>query len=79
MREKRMSLSQASCLIRDGMLLAVGGNGMHRNPTLFCLELARKPVKELNALRCRARHRGGRTACDGAGGHGLLRFFRTGE
>jgi len=29
------------------MLLAVGGNGMHRNPTLFCLELARKPVKEL--------------------------------
>ncbi len=47
MRNKQMSLSQASGLIKDGMLLAVGGNGMHRNPTLFCLELARKPVKDL--------------------------------
>jgi len=47
MREKLMSLSQAAGLIKGGMLLAVGGNGMHRNPTLFCLELTTKPVKEL--------------------------------
>jgi hypothetical protein len=47
MREKRMSLSQAAGLIRNGMLVAVGGNGMHRNPTLFCLELSRTKVKDL--------------------------------
>ncbi len=47
MQEKVMSLSQAADLVKDGMLLAVGGNAMHRNPSLFCLELTRKPVKNL--------------------------------
>ena len=35
MQEKVMSLSQAADLVKDGMLLAVGGNAMHRNPSLF--------------------------------------------
>ena len=47
MREKIMSLSQATDLIQDGMLLAMGGNAMHRNPTLFSLALTQRPVKEL--------------------------------
>lgn len=47
MKEKLMSLSQAVDLVKDGMLLAVGGNGMHRNPTLFSLALTQRPVKEL--------------------------------
>ncbi len=47
MREKLMSLSQAVGLIKDGMLLAVGGNAMHRNPSLFFLELTRQPVRNL--------------------------------
>lgn len=47
MRDKRMSLSQAADLIKDGMLLAVGGNAMHRNPTIFSLELTRRPLKNL--------------------------------
>jgi len=47
MKEKVMSLSQATDLIKDGMLLAIGGNAMHRNPTLFSLALTQKPVKEL--------------------------------
>jgi len=51
MREKVMSLSQAADLIKDGMLLAVGGNAMHRNPSLFCLEVTRRPVKGLRVCR----------------------------
>ena len=49
MREKIMSLSQATDLIKDGMLLAMGGNAMHRNPALFSLALTQKPVKVCGA------------------------------
>ncbi|MGI6421128.1 MAG: CoA transferase [Syntrophomonadaceae bacterium] len=47
MKEKVMSLDQALNLVQDGMLLAMGGNGMHRNATLFALGLTLKPVKDL--------------------------------
>lgn len=47
MRDKVMSLSQATGLIKDGMLLAIGGNAMHRTPSLFTLALTKTPVKEL--------------------------------
>jgi glutaconate CoA-transferase subunit A len=47
MKEKLMSLSAAADLVRDGMLLAIGGNAMHRNPALFCLELTKRSVKNL--------------------------------
>lgn len=47
MYDKMMSLSQATDLIKDGMLLGIGGNGMHRTPSLFSLALTKKPVKEL--------------------------------
>ena len=47
MQGKVRSLSKAADLIQDGMLLAVGGNAMHRNPTRFFLELATRPVKNL--------------------------------
>jgi len=47
MQEKMMSLSKATDLIKDGMLLAFGGNAMHRNPTLFSLALTQKSVKNL--------------------------------
>jgi glutaconate CoA-transferase subunit A len=46
-KEKVMSLDQALNLVQDGMLLAMGGNGMHRNATLFALGLTLKPVKDL--------------------------------
>lgn len=49
MREKLMSLSQATDLVKDGMLLAMGGNAMHRNPALFSLALTQKPVKVCGA------------------------------
>jgi len=47
MYEKVMSLSQATDLIKDGMLLGIGGNGMHRTPTIFSMALTQKPVKDL--------------------------------
>ena len=47
MYEKVMSLNQATDLIKDGMLLGIGGNGMHRTPTIFSMALTQKPVKEL--------------------------------
>ncbi len=47
MKEKLMSLSQAAGLIKDGMLLAVGGNAMTRTPAIFFLELSRRPLKNL--------------------------------
>jgi len=47
MKEKVMSLSQAADLVKDGMLLGIGGNAMHRNPVLFSLALTQKPVKNL--------------------------------
>ncbi len=47
MQEKLMSLAQATDLIKDDMLLAMGGNAMHRNPVLFALALSRKPLKNL--------------------------------
>jgi len=47
MQEKLMSLSQATELIKDDMLLAMGGNAMHRNPVLFALALSKKPLKGL--------------------------------
>lgn len=47
MQAKLMSLSQATDLIKDDMLLAMGGNAMHRNPVLFALALSKKPLKNL--------------------------------
>lgn len=47
MQEKLMSLTQATDLIKDDMLLAMGGNAMHRNPVLFALALSRRPLKNL--------------------------------
>ncbi len=47
MQEKLMSLTQASNLVTDNMLLAMGGNAMHRNPTLFSLALSQKQLKGL--------------------------------
>ncbi|PKM76633.1 MAG: hypothetical protein CVU90_11820 [Firmicutes bacterium HGW-Firmicutes-15] len=47
MQKKLMSLSQATELIKDDMLLAFGGNAMHRNPVLFSLALSQKPLKGL--------------------------------
>lgn len=47
MREKVMPLSQAIDLVKDGMLLGMGGNAMHRNPALFSLALTQIAVREL--------------------------------
>lgn len=47
MKEKVMSLDKALDLVQDGMLLAVGGNAMHRNPTLFSLGLTLRGAKNL--------------------------------
>lgn len=47
MHTKLMSLSQATDFIKDDMLLAMGGNAMHRNPVLFALALSQKPLKNL--------------------------------
>lgn len=47
MKEKMMSLAQATDLIKDGMLLGMGGNAMHRNPVLFSLALTKKPLQKL--------------------------------
>lgn len=32
---------------KDNMMLAFGGNAMHRNPVLFALALSQKPLKGL--------------------------------
>ncbi len=47
MQEKLKPLAQAAELIKDDMLLAMGGNAMHRNPALFALALSRRPLKGL--------------------------------
>lgn len=47
MKNKLVSLSQATDLIKDNMLIAIGGNAMHRTPSLFSLALSKKPVKNL--------------------------------
>lgn len=47
MQEKIMTLSKAADLIKDNMLLAFGGNAMHRNPVTFALTLSQKSLKGL--------------------------------
>lgn len=47
MQNKLMTLSQATDLIKSDMLLAMGGNGMHRNPVSFAQALSKKPLKNL--------------------------------
>ncbi len=47
MYNKLMSLSEAADKIKSDMLLAMGGNGMHRNPVAFAQALAQKPLKNL--------------------------------
>ncbi|HBV96110.1 MAG TPA: CoA transferase subunit A [Desulfotomaculum sp.] len=48
MQRKLMPMSSAVSLIEDGQLLAVGGSALHRNPAVFCHQLAK-----LNRTRLR--------------------------
>mgnify|MGYP000916869603 CR=1 FL=1 len=54
MKSKVMSLTDAVQLVKDGQLLAIGGNSLHRNPAAFCNELAKLKRKGLKA--CGAAH-----------------------
>ncbi|HBQ87103.1 MAG TPA: hypothetical protein DD811_11595 [Syntrophomonas sp.] len=47
MKEKLMPLASAVKLIKDDMLIAMGGNGMHRNPLMFSLALTQQPLQNL--------------------------------
>lgn len=41
MFRKVMTMSEAASLVKDGQMVAVGGNALHRTPAAFCHELAR--------------------------------------
>ena len=40
MKKKLVSMSAAVGMVRDGQMLGVGGNSLHRSPASFCHELA---------------------------------------
>lgn len=39
MHRKVMPMATAASLIKDGEMLAIGGNALHRTPSAFCHEL----------------------------------------
>lgn len=47
MHRKVMPMAAAAGLIKDGQMLAVGGNALHRTPATFCHELAKRGRKDL--------------------------------
>jgi glutaconate CoA-transferase subunit A len=50
MVEKVMSMTSAAKLVKDGMMLALGGNALHRSPVAFSRELARQGRRGLAAV-----------------------------
>jgi len=50
MEKKVMSLKDAVSLVKDGQMLGIGGNGLHRNPSVFCFDLARRGLKDLKLV-----------------------------
>lgn len=42
MGSKLMSLKDAAALVKDGQMLALGGNSLHRSPAALCREIARQ-------------------------------------
>jgi len=51
MRDKRVSLAEAASAVRDGTILAVGGNTLHRAPVAFLHELIRLGVSGLEVVK----------------------------
>jgi glutaconate CoA-transferase subunit A len=47
MIKKIMGMQDAVKLVKDGQLLGIGGNSLHRNPNAFCFELAKCGLKGL--------------------------------
>ena len=50
MFSKLKSMSEAAGLVQDGQMIAVGGNGLHRNPIAFCQELAKQKRSGLHGV-----------------------------
>jgi len=51
MRDKQGSLAEAAGAVRDGTILAVGGNTLHRAPVAFLHELIRLGVSGLEVVK----------------------------
>lgn len=49
--DKLMSLRDAMALVKDGDILALGGNVLHRAPMAACMELARQKKRELKLVK----------------------------
>jgi len=52
LREKIMSLSEATSFVQDGMTVGVGGSTMSRTPMAMLWELIRQSRKHLTVARC---------------------------
>lgn len=54
--DKKVSLTEASSLVKDGDTLALGGNVLHRAPTAFIRELIRQDKKRLHVVKTAGAH-----------------------
>lgn len=49
-RSKLISIEQAASVVKDGMMVSVGGNHSHEAPSAFSRELVRRGVKDLTLV-----------------------------
>ena len=49
-RSKVVSMEEAASLVKDGMMLSIGGNHSHEAPCAFARELVRRGVKDLTLV-----------------------------
>lgn len=54
--DKQITLSEAVNLVKDGDILALGGNVLHRAPMAFVRELIRQNKRELNVVKTAGAH-----------------------
>jgi len=56
MENKQMTLEAAAAIVKDGMLLGLGGNTLHRAPMGFVRQLVRVGVKDLRLIKTAGAH-----------------------
>ena len=56
MQDKRISMKEAAALLRDGDMLALGGNTLHRAPMAFVRQLVEDGKKNLRLLKTAGAH-----------------------
>ncbi len=49
-RSKLVSMADAASLVKDGMMVSIGGNHSHEAPCAFARELVRRGVRDLTLV-----------------------------